>query len=64
MRKPRWTKTVPREPGYYWVCKGPASQKPFPAYNAGCEWTFIGTDQVCSSRDVRGFEFMRMEASE
>ena len=61
MKQLRWTKTVPREPGYYWVrvlgwwC---------PAHNAGLEWTFIGTDQACSSHDLRGAEFMRMKAPE
>lgn len=63
MRKPRWAKTVPREPGYYWMREAPA-QKPVPAHNAGREWTFIGTDIACSPRHVRGAEFMRMEAPE
>ena len=63
MRKLRWTKTVPREPGYYWMREVP-DQKPVPTYNAGREWTFIGTDTACSPRHVRGAEFMRMEPPE
>ena len=60
MRKLRWTKTVPRKPGYYWVRVLPGKES-CPAHNAGLEWTFIGTDQACSSHDLRGAEFMRME---
>jgi hypothetical protein len=63
MRKLRWTKTVLREPGYYWMREVP-DQKPVPTYNAGREWTFIGTDQAAAPRDIREAKFLKMKVPE
>ena len=52
-KKPHWTKKVPTAPGLYWYriadeAVGGA------AYNAGKEFTFIGTDSAAGPKELRG----------
>ena len=67
MKKPHWTKRVPNKPGLYWVRpSADFSYPPYVAWNAGKEFTFIGTDVVASPKELRkeGAEFWseRLEA--
>jgi hypothetical protein len=54
MKKPHWTKKVPTAPGLYW-CRhdGFRPYPPYPAWNAGKEFTFIGTDAAASPKELR-----------
>jgi hypothetical protein len=67
MKRPHWTKHVPTEPGLYWAhpCVS-FSHAPYIVWNAGKEFSFIGTDAVMSPKEARteGVEFWseRLEA--
>ena len=43
MKKPHWTKKVPTQPGLYWYRITDEDVSSI-TYNAGKEFTFIGTD--------------------
>ena len=62
MKKPHWTKKVPTAPGLYWLRSSidlTYANTPYVAWNAGKEFTFIGTDAAASPKELRaeGTEF-------
>ena len=51
-KKPHWTKKVPTAPGLYWYRIADEAVGGV-TYNAGKEFTFIGTDAAAGPKELR-----------